>query len=293
MTGRVGFGGTALVAGTASEAGELVSSAWQAGIRFFDTAPFYGHGLSESRLGAALGEHLEKAVLCTKVGIRIVAQDNHGTSDLRNRWAANGPGYAAPAYDPEGIAATFQESLARIGRHEVDFALLHGLTVFPHEAETHLGAARRALDDLRFSGKARGIGAAVNSIDLAWRMIENWSPDALLVAGALGLTSTEGAGRLVDLCDARGISLIAAAPYGGGAVFREDLPELDRICLAHDVSRLAAALQYPLRAAPVRWVVPAMSSPTRVDETLGATRTTIPSSFWDAIDRAGIGPMLR
>ena len=292
MTCRVGFGGTALVAGTGPEAGALVAAAWKAGLRFFDTAPFYGHGLSESRLGAALGEHLEEAVLCTKVGIRIVAQDTHGTSHLRTRWPANGPGYAAPAYDAEGIAATFRESLARTGRHEVDFALLHGLTVFPHESATHLDEARRALDDLRFSGKARGIGAAVNSIDMAWRMVENWSPDILLVAGALGLTSTEGAGRLVEFCEARGISLIAAAPYGGGAVFTDELPELDRICLAHDVSRLAAALQYPLRAAPVRWVVPAMSSPARVDETLAAARTTIPSSFWNAIDRAGIGPML-
>ncbi|SDE78412.1 aldo/keto reductase [Ruegeria marina] len=293
VSGRIGFGGTALVGQTPDEAARLVSAAWDAGIRTFDTAPFYGHGLSEQRLGAALGDHLFRACLCTKVGVRIVPCDLFGTAHLRARWPANMPGYAAPAYEAAGIMATFEESLHRIGRHFIDIALLHGLTLFPDAAARDLVSAQRALHDLKETGKVRKIGAAVNSIETAMHLLDGWRPDVMLIAEELSICSTASAARFIDRCDSLGIEILAAAPFAGGALFKQTNTVLDRLYQEHGVSRLAAAIQYPMRASPVQAVVPTMSRPQRVTDTAKAAAQPIAQAFWQALDRTGLGPLAR
>ena len=292
-TSKIGFGGTALVGRTPDEAARLVSAAWDAGIRTFDTAPFYGHGLSEQQLGAALADRLTRAYLCTKVGVRIVSRDSYGTAPLKAQWRANGPGYAAPAYDAAGMLATLEESRNRIGRDFFDTVLLHGLTLFPTEAARDLVIAQRALLDLKETGKVGKIGAAVNSIETAMRLLEGWRPDVMLVAQELSLCSMAHAARFIDRCDTLGIEVLAAAPFAGGILFAQPKTALDQLCKEYGVSLLTAAVQYPLRVPPVQAVVPAMSRPQRVNETAMAATEPVPHAFWDALDRVGLGPLSR
>lgn len=292
-SGRIGFGGTALVGQTSDAAARLVSAAWEVGIRTFDTAPFYGHGLSEQRLGAALGKHLPRACLCTKVGVRIGPHDLFGTTNLRARWPTNGPGYAVPAYDAAGILESFEESVQRVGRDFIDIALLHGLTLFPDEAARDLVTAQRGLLDLKETGRVGKIGAAVNSVKTAMLLLDGWRPDVMLVAQELSLCSTASAARFIDRCDTLGIEILAAAPFAGGALFAQTNSALDRLCVEYGVSRLSVAIQYPLQVPSVQAVVPAMSSPQRVNDTATAAANPVPQAFWGALDRAGLGPLSR
>lgn len=270
-----------------------VSAAWDAGIRLYDVAPFYGHGLAEQRLGEALGSRLDQATISTKVGIRIASDDRTRSAHLRTRWKANAPGYSVPAYDEEGIRACFYESTARIGREHIDFVLLHGLTTFPCEAERHLTEARRALETLRDAGLAGYVGAAVNSIEAAERVLDGWKPDVLLIAGALSLAGTEPAAGFLERCQKLGISIIAAAPFAGGTIFKDSVTGLMALCGEYDVSLAAAAVQYAIRSTAVDHVVAAMSRPERVASMLEAASQPIPDEFWAKLDAAGIGNLLR
>ena len=239
------FGGTGLVAANEETAAALVDAAWRGGVRMFDSAPFYGHGLCETRLGAALAHHKGARVIA-KVGIRLHTQPIAETNALRDLWPANGPFHSAPGFRTDEILACFSESCGRLGVEAVDIALLHGLTVFPAEYKAHRSDAIGGLEALRATARARRIGVAVNSVPAAFEALDGWKPDVLLLANALSLTAKEPVRALLDHCNSHGIAILAAAPFGGGALFRGGEPAFDELCARHSIDGLAAALQYPL-----------------------------------------------
>ncbi|MBA3843370.1 MAG: aldo/keto reductase, partial [Actinobacteria bacterium] len=203
---RVGFGASAL-GGLFAEVDDetaraTVDSAWDLGVRYFDTAPLYGSGLSEQRLGAALRDRpREEFVLSTKVGrlLRV------GEPDA----AFFGAPPLAPVFDysHDGVLRSLEESLERLGLDRVDLVLVH-------DPEDEMEAGLDALDALREAVPRVGVGT--NSVETAVTFIERGGVDAVLIAGRLTLLDHSAERKLLELAYARGIELIVGGVYNSG-----------------------------------------------------------------------------
>ena len=278
------------------EAHRVVEAAWQAGIRFFDTAPLYGHGLAEQRLGAVLrAKPREEFVLATKVGrlLRADAPPEPGQ-------AYKGVPPVNPTYDfsYDGVMRSVEESLARLGLDRVDVLHIHD----PDEHfEDALAGAYRALDRLRAEGTIRAVGAGMNQAEMLVRFAREADFDCFLLAGRYTLLDRTGAAELLPLCVEKSIAIIAGGVFNSGILanprpgtafnYQPAPPELvDRalrmqeICARHGVELKAAAIQFPLRHPAVASVLTGCRSVREVEENVRMFQAPIPSSLWDELD---------
>ena len=258
--------------------------AWELGIRTFDTAPLYGSGLAERRLGAFLqGKQRDTFVLSTKVG-RLLRPDASG-------WEG---AYFDFSYD--GALRSLTESLDRLGLDRVDVALVHD----PDDhVEESLAGAFRALRRLRDEGVVRAIGVGANNTDVLCRYAREAEPDCLLVAGRWTVLDRSAAGELLPLCEARGIAVIAGGVLnsgvlaGGGTYDYEAaspdvlgrVARLRETCTRHGVPLQAAALQFPLRHPAVATVLVGCGTPDEVAEDVRLSRVDVPDALWDELER--------
>src|SRR5205823_3176935 len=240
------------------EAHRVVEAAWKAGIRFFDTAPLYGHGLAELRLGAVLSSKpRDEFVLATKVGrlMRAGAPPEPGQ-------AYKGVPPVNPVYDfsYDGVMRSVEESLARLGLDRVDVLHIHD----PDEHyEQALNGAYRALDRLRAEGTIGAVGAGMNQAEMLVRFAREAEFDCFLVAGRYTLLDQSALAELLPLCLERGIAVILGGVYNSGiladprpgatydySVAPPELLERARriaaVCERNNVPLKAAALQFPL-----------------------------------------------
>jgi len=277
------------------EAHRVVEAAWQAGIRFFDTAPLYGHGLAEQRLGAVLrAKPREEFVLATKVGrlLRADAPPEPGQ-------AYKGVPPVNPTYDfsYDGVMRSVEESLARLGLDRVDVLHIHD----PDEHfEDALAGAYRALDRLRAEGTIRAVGAGMNQAEML-RFAREADFDCFLLAGRYTLLDRTGAAELLPLCVEKSIAIIAGGVFNSGILanprpgttfnYQQAPPQLvDRalrmqeICARHGVELKAAAIQFPLRHPAVASVLTGCRSVREVEENVRMFQAPIPSSLWDELD---------
>ncbi|MER6945665.1 aldo/keto reductase [Nonomuraea sp. NPDC000554] len=285
---RVGLGGGPLgnylhpISDEQAEA--VVDTAWQAGVRYFDTAPFYGLGLSEQRMGRALrGRPRAEYVLSTKVG-RLV------------RPGPGGPGIFAVSDDRhvewdftrDGVLRSVEESLARLGLDRVDILLVHDPDRHWPQA---LDEAYPALADLRSQGVVRAIGVGMNQPRMLADFVRHADPDVLLAANQCTLLRRSAFDELLPLCRERAVPVVAA-----GLLHRGDLvtpppdasPEVKRIaqaCDEHGVPLTAAALQFPLRHPAVHSVLVGAHEPAQVTSDLRALEHPVPDGLWAALDR--------
>lgn len=278
------------------EAHRVVEAAWQAGIRFFDTAPLYGHGLAEQRLGAVLrAKPREEFVLATKVGrlLRADAPPEPGQ-------AYKGVPPVNPTYDfsYDGVMRSVEESLARLGLDRVDVLHIHD----PDEHfEDALAGAYRALDRLRAEGTIRAVGAGMNQAEMLVRFAREADFDCFLLAGRYTLLDRTGAAELLPLCVEKSIAIIAGGVFNSGILanprpgttfnYQQAPPELvDRalrmqeICARHGVELKAAAIQFPLRHPAVASVLTGCRSVREVEENVRMFQAPIPSWLWDELD---------
>ena len=278
------------------EAHRVVEAAWQAGIRFFDTAPLYGHGLAEQRMGAVLrAKPREEFVLATKVGrlLRADAPPEPGQ-------AYKGVPPVNPTYDfsYDGVMRSVEESLARLGLDRVDVLHIHD----PDEHfEDALAGAYRALDRLRAEGTIRAVGAGMNQAEMLVRFAREADFDCFLLAGRYTLLDRTGAAELLPLCVEKSIAIIAGGVFNSGILanprpgttfnYQPAPPELvDRalrmqeICARHGVELKAAAIQFPLRHPAVASVLTGCRSVREVEENVRMFQAPIPSSLWDELD---------
>ena len=277
------------------EAHRVVEAAWQAGIRFFDTAPLYGHGLAEQRLGAVLrAKPREEFVLATKVGrlLRADAPPEPGQ-------AYKGVPPVNPTYDfsYDGVMRSVEESLARLGLDRVDVLHIHD----PDEHfEDALAGAYRALDRLRAEGTIRAVGAGMNQAEMLVRFAREADFDCFLLAGRYTLLDRTGAAELLPLCVEKSIAIIAGGVFNSGILanprpgttfnYQQAPPQLvDRalrmqeICARHGVELKAAAIQFPLRHPAVASVLTGCRSVREVEENVRMFQAPIPSSLWDEL----------
>ncbi|MDX6369118.1 MAG: D-threo-aldose 1-dehydrogenase [Gaiellales bacterium] len=256
-----------------------VDRAWELGVRLFDTAPLYGSGLSEERLGKALqGRPRSEYALSTKVGRLLRPGDPdpifHGAHPLR------------PVFDfsGEGMVRSVAESLDRLGLDRVD-------TLFVHDPDEHIEQALTGLDALR--GICR-LGVGTNRVETALAFAREGGIDQVMIAGRYTLLDRSAEPELLPLCAERGIAVTAAGVFNsgilaGGETFdyqpasralRARAAELEALCSRYRVPLAAAALQFPLRHPAVRTIVVGARSAAEIEENLGHLARPIPEEFW-------------
>nr|WP_211234835.1 aldo/keto reductase [Glycomyces arizonensis] len=281
-------------------AAATVAAAWDGGIRHFDTAPHYGAGRSEERLGSALaGRPREEFTLSTKMGRVLV--DHDGPWDL---WAE--PNGKASAFDFsfEGAYEAHRGSLDRLGLDRVDVGLVH-------DADDHLDEAAAgtyaALAELRSEGRIGAIGIGMNSTGAAAELLSRGDFDVALVAGRYTLLDQSALDGLYPLCRSRGVSVIAAGVFNSGiladpkpgatfnytaadAALVEKALAIAAVCARHDVPLRAAALQFPLAHPAVASILVGARTPAEVDDALAMFAHPIPEALWHDLKRTGLLP---
>jgi D-threo-aldose 1-dehydrogenase len=297
--------GNLYAAVTESQADATLEAAWKAGIRTYDTAPHYGLGLSEQRLGAALRHRPRDSYsISTKVG-RILEP----AADARGNDLANG--FAVPAshrrrwdFSADGVRRSLDESLRRLGLDRVDIVYLHD----PDDhAEQALTEAYPALEKLRAEGVVGAIGVGMNQSALPARFVRETDIDVVLLAGRYTLLDQTGFDALLPSAAERGVSVMlggvfnsgiladphAAATFDYGAVPDEILSRAQRmelICREHGVHLRAAALQFPAGHPAVVSVLLGARSPEEVRVAVADAATPLPAELWRDLKSAGLLP---
>ncbi|GAA0412060.1 aldo/keto reductase [Microbispora corallina] len=274
-----------------------MDAAWDAGIRFFDTAPHYGLGLSERRLGDALRERpRDEYAISTKVGRLLVPGDGTGTDDQ---------GFAVPNtlrrvwdFSRDGVRRSLEESLGRLGLTRVDLVLLHDPDNHWKEA---VSEAYPALAELRDQGVVGAIGAGMNQWQMLADLVRETDLDVVLLAGRYTLLDRSGEDVLLPLCRERGVSVVAGAVFNSGLLARHDpggtynygpVPpellerarEIARVCERHGVTLPQAAMAFPLRHPAVASVVIGMRSAGEVRQNMDLAARPIPDALWADLD---------
>lgn len=305
---RMGMGGAALGGlyreVSDAEAAKSVSAALALGINHFDTAPLYGHGLSERRMGEVLRSvPRESFVLSTKVGRVLVPAE---TGEVESFWFDR-PAPFEPVFDfsYDGVMRSFEDSLKRLGLDRVDILYIHDPD--DHYDEALLGAYP-ALARLRSEGVVSAIGAGMNQAEMLARFAREGDFDCFLLAGRYTLIDHSGLADLLPLCEQRKISIIVGGPYNsgilaGGALsgskfdYKSAPPEvlervrkIEGIALSHGISLKAAALQFPLAHPAVASVIPGARSAAEVEENFQLMTVAIPGDFWQELRAEGLLP---
>ena len=302
----LGFGGAPLGAVGDRISGEtahdIVERALAGGIRYFDTAPLYGHGLSEKRLGATLRTVARNDfVLSSKIG-RLLVPEAQGERFQGMR--DNEPVAIRYDYSYDAVQQSLEASLTRLGLDRIDILLCHDIDVWTHgdKQPSIFDAARqgalRAMVDLRDQGVVRAIGLGVNEWLVCSQIMDEFDVDCFLLAGRFTLLEQAPLDEFLPKCVERGVSIIIGGPYNSGILATDDrrratydykpAPEAlwqkaqatRRMCESHGVDPRAAALQYPLRHPAVAAVIPGVWAVDEVTTNLDLMAVDIPDALW-------------
>ncbi|HEY3926558.1 MAG TPA: aldo/keto reductase [Acidothermaceae bacterium] len=303
--GRYGFGG-APIAGlfesvSEEQAHECMTQAWAAGQRYFDTAPHYGAGLSEQRVGAFLAQKPSNEwVLSTKVG-RLLETASSATSGSDG--FVDGPDVRRVFdFSRDGIRRSFDASLARLGVDKIDILFLHDPDDHWREA---IDEAWPALAALRDEGSVRSIGAGMNQTAMLKRFVQETDMDVVLLAGRYTLLEQGALDDLLPACLEHGTSVVIGGVFNSGllanphdkATFNyapaavdvlAKAKRIDEVCSRHGVAIAAAALQFPLGHPAVTTVLVGARSPREIDENARFIDTPIPEQLWADLLTAGL-----
>lgn len=314
---RLGFGGAPLgnlyrkIEDDVAQA--TLDAAWDAGIRYFDTAPQYGLGRSEMRMAQALRRFdFSEVTLSTKVGRLLL---DCAPEEVTPEAFVDVPQKRIVFdFTHDGIMRSFEDSIARLGTDRIDMLFLHDL-----DAGTHGQAGEdenfrqlfgeggyRALSDLRDAGRILAIGAGVNAWQVCERLLGEAEFDGFLLAGRYTLLEQTALDSFLPLCERRDVGIILGGPYNSGILAtgavegaRYDYapaPEavLDRVrrieavCAAHGVPLIAVALQFPLAHGAVKTVIPGASGPREVRRNVEILQTPVPSALWSDLKGEGL-----
>jgi D-threo-aldose 1-dehydrogenase len=280
---------------------DALAAAWATGVRTFDTAPHYGVGLSEERLGAFLADKTRtEFVVSTKVGRLLVPTDE----DVEGAEGFYGTPRRTRVrdYSRDGVRRSIEESCERLDLDRVDIALIHD----PDEYwEAAIGEAYPALEELRSEGVVKAIGAGMNQAAMLERFVTESDVDCVLVAGCFSLIEESAATSLFPACREHGVSVLAAGVYESGILaspkagshFRYGAPpadvlaRVDRIaslCALYDVALPVAALHYVLAHADVTAVVVGARSATNVHQNADYLREDVPRELFDELAATGL-----
>ena len=291
-----------------AEARAIVDAAWDLGIRYFDTAPYYGYTLSERRLGAALRERSRGSyVVSTKVGrlMRPDAQVRPG----ENGWAEPLPFSPHYDYTYDGIKRSHEESLQRLDMERIDILYVHDIGSATHGArhphyweQLTQGGGFRALTQLRDEGSVGAIGLGVNEWEIIADAIDACDIDCALLAGRYTLLEQAAREPLLDRCAQRGIGIVIGGPFNSGILAGnrkfnyEDAPAaiiarveaIEAVCRNHAVPIQAAALQFPLAHPAVVSCVAGAQSPAQLRQNAAWFAQPLPAALWQDLASSGL-----
>ncbi len=301
--GPLGLGGASIgnlfQAMDDDQARAALDAAWDSGVRHFDTAPYYGFGLSECRMGAALsGRPRDQYVLSTKVG-RLL-EPVEAPAHERSGFVGGMANAAVFDYSADGAWRSVEASLARLGTGRIDIAYIHDAAEDTHGpawrdrfSEAMSGAAV-ALTRMREEGLIRAWGLGVNGVAACLAALDAADPDVFLLAGRYTLLDTSALDTLLPRCADRGVSVVLGGPYNSGLlaaggtydympasqalVTRRDA--LAACCKAHGVDLRAAALQFCLGHPAVAAVIPGARSAMEARDNAALVRASIPAALW-------------
>ena len=295
-----------------ASAAETIGRALSLGIDYFDTAPYYGYGLSEERLGRVLAPVDRDAfVVSTKVGRLLVprtgaARSDHGFIDA-NRFD--------PVFDYgyDGVMRSFESSLERLGLDRIDVLLMHDIGALTHGAERNaelfeiaIEEGVRAMRELRDAGAVGAIGLGVNECDVCIEALGRTELDCLLLAGRYTLLEQGALDTLLPLCEKTGTSIIVGGPFNSGVLVEpeegarhydydaappevaERVERLHAVCADHGVPLAAAALQLPLHHPAVACVIPGARTPDEVEASSRWLRLDVPELLYRDLRAAGL-----
>ena len=313
----VGLGfGTAPIGNLYAEVGEdearnALERALRLGVRYFDSAPFYGHGLAERRLGRALaGSRRDGFAVSTKVGRRIES-DPARSEMITDGFAVHGS-RAVFDYSRDGVLRSFEASLERLGLERVDLLFLHDVGRLTH-GDNHpemlrqaLEAALPAMAGLRDQGVVGAIGIGVNEVEVCRELMPRFDLDCIMLAGRYTLFEQASVLPMLDEAHRRGVKVVVAGPYnsgllgdphGPGSTYNyapADSDTLERarriyaICAEEGVDVGAAALQFPAVHPAVCAVVAGMRNVMEVESALARSSQRLPARIWPRLRGAGI-----
>ena len=310
----LGFGGAPIgnlyAPVSEADARAAIDEALTRGIRYFDTAPFYGHGLSEERMGRVLAGHPRTSfVVSTKVGRLISGDDSR--RGMADGFAVQGS-RAVFDYSRDGVQRSFEASLERLRVDYVDILYLHDIGRMTH-GERHPEVLRMALDEalptmaaLRDSGAVGAIGLGVNEQDVCLEVLPRFDLDCIMLAGRYTLLEQRHAAELMRQAQDRDIRMVVAGPYNSGLLAnatgpgetynyapvdestREQARRIYEDCAAEEVDVGAAALQFPLAHPAVACVVAGMRNSSEVASAVQRMEARIPAALWQRLRHHGL-----
>lgn len=312
----LGFGGAPIgnlyapVAETDAQA--ALVEALDRGIRYFDTAPFYGYGLSEERMGRALaGRPRDAFVISTKVGRRIERDERCEHTRNDDVYAVQG-NRAVFDYSRDGVQRSFEASLQRLGVTYIDILLLHDIGELTHGLR-HTEVLRQALDEalpamaaLRDAGAVGAIGIGVNEQAVCLEVLPHFDLDCIMLAGRYTLLEQQNSSEVMRQAQARGVRILIAGPYNSGLLASANGPGtnynyapvdasmLERArriyaeCAAEGVDVGAAALQFPLAHPAVACVVAGQRTAQELLSAVTRMTTPIPACLWKRLRSSGL-----
>lgn len=288
-----------------------VRRAWDVGMRHFDTAPLYGQGLSEHRIGHVLREKPRgDYVLSTKVG-RLLLPDARAP-EAQHGFVGTLPFVLRYDYSFDGTMRSLEDSFQRLGLARVDIVYIHDIDLFTHGDEQPrrfreaMEGAYRALERLRSAGAVKAIGLGVNNWEVCRDALRQGDFDGFLLAGRYTLLDQTALPELLPLCGERGAGIVIGGPYNSGILatgavpgahynyapatpeIRAKVGRIEAVCRRFEVPLRAAALQFPLGHPAVCAVIPGARSPQEVEENAALMNASIPPAFWATLKAEGL-----
>jgi D-threo-aldose 1-dehydrogenase len=311
--GPLGLGaanlGNLYTAMTDEQAWAVLETAWDGGIRYFDTAPHYGLGLSERRLGAFLATKPRgEFVVSTKAGrlLRPSPSTAH-LFDGANQFAVPADVERVWDFSRDGIQRSLEESLQRLGLDSVDVLYLHDPEEF--DLDLALASGIPAAAELRDEGVVAAVGVGSKSTAALATAVRSGALDLVMVAGRLTVLEQPACAEVVPEAAARGTGIVAAAVFNSGLLASPDPAAVARyeyadapagvlgrarrlaaVCAEHGVDLPTAALQYPLRVTPVRAVVVGAATPEQVRQNIARVHADVPARLWEQLAEEGLVP---
>lgn len=318
---QLGFGGAAL--GNIfnvipdSQADATMAAAWEAGVRYYDTSPWYGRGLSEHRLGRGLyltppGE----AIVSTKVGRVLFAPDDVAAFEASERSWPNGLKFQHRYdYTYAGVMRSYEDSLQRLGMNRVDLLVIHDLDlanlgseelVAKHLDELEAGGGMRALGELKAAGLIKAVGAGVNRMGTIPRFLERFDLDFFLLALPYTLAEQPVLDAEFPLCEQRGVGVIIGGVFASGILATGPVPgarynyqiandqqlgrigRMQAVCERYGVPLAAAALQFALHHPIVASVIPGAFHPDHPRRNVESMRVPVPDQLWAELKHEGL-----
>ncbi|MEJ8824079.1 aldo/keto reductase [Variovorax humicola] len=320
--GRVDLDVTAFAFGTApignifkriseEESEAMFRTAWDAGVRYFDTAPMYGHGLSEQRTGHSLRwKNRDEFVLSSKVG-RVLKPARRSDIDFAP-WVDGAPFAMHFDYSYDGTMRAFEDSLQRMGLERMDICFIHDIDVFSRGAEQPavfkqaMDGCWKALEKLRSEGVVKAIGVGVNEWEVCHEALKQRDFDCFLLAGRYTLLEQDALDAFLPLCEKRGAAVVVGGGFNSGILATGARPgakynyapapesvmrrvaDIEKVCARYEVPLPAVALQFVVAHPAIPSFIAGTRTVEQLEQNLAWFNHAIPPDFWAELKRLGL-----